>query len=162
MHERIREIRSSLNLNQSDFAKSLGMGSSTLGMMEIGKRNILDRHIKTICSIYNVNEHWLRTGEGDMFIENDSTIIAELAGEYKLDAIDQKIIEYYLKMNEQSRQSLKDHVVSIAQEITSLNETVASTDEIDIDVEVNRYRQELEASKKAQKSSVSEVIDETS
>ena len=56
MYNRIKKIRQSLKLNQAEFSKLLGMGQSTLGMLEVGKREILDRHIKTICSIFNVNE----------------------------------------------------------------------------------------------------------
>ncbi len=37
-------------------------------MIEVGKRNFNDKHIKLICSTFNVNEQWLRTGIGDMFL----------------------------------------------------------------------------------------------
>ena len=43
-------------------------------MIEVGKRNLTDRHIKTICAIYNVNEGWLRNGSGEMFeVPEDET-----------------------------------------------------------------------------------------
>lgn len=35
--------------------------------MKIGKSPITERTIIAICSRFNVNENWLRTGEGDMF-----------------------------------------------------------------------------------------------
>ncbi|MEI3605965.1 helix-turn-helix transcriptional regulator [Pseudogracilibacillus sp. SE30717A] len=160
MHTRIKDIRAEIGMNQADFAKSLGIGQSTLGMLEVGKRDILDRHIKTICSIYNVNEHWLRTGEGEMFIENDSTIIAELSTEYKLDAIDQKIIEHYVKLDEQSRQVIKKEVVSLAKQIMNLEE-IAATSEVDpIEQELESYRIELEAEEKGATSSAYDDLNE--
>lgn len=54
-------------MNQKEFAEHLGLGQSTLAMIEVGKRTFNDRHIKIICSTFNVNEDWLRTGEGEMF-----------------------------------------------------------------------------------------------
>lgn len=67
MYERIKEIRKVLNLNQAEFAEKIGLGQSTLGMIEVGKRTFNDKHIKLICSTFNVNENWLRTGNGNMF-----------------------------------------------------------------------------------------------
>lgn len=67
MKNRIKEIRSSLNISQKDFADSIGVKQSAISMMERGTLSISDRVIKTICLAYSVDEHWLRTGEGDMF-----------------------------------------------------------------------------------------------
>ena len=63
MHNRIKEIRKALNINQIDFAKQIGLSQSTLAMIEVGKRNFSDKHIKLICSTFNISEHWIRTGE---------------------------------------------------------------------------------------------------
>lgn len=67
MHSRIKQIRGALGLNQTEFAKQLGLSQSTLAMIEVGKRNFSDKHIKIICSTFNINENWLRTGQGEMF-----------------------------------------------------------------------------------------------
>lgn len=56
MEERLKSLRSALNMNQKDFAQSLGLGQSTWAMIEIGKRELNDRHVKLICSIHNVNK----------------------------------------------------------------------------------------------------------
>ena len=69
MEERLKNLRNALNMNQKDFAQSLGLGQSTWAMIEVGKRELNDRHIKLICSIHNVNENWLRTGNGEMFTQ---------------------------------------------------------------------------------------------
>lgn len=66
MQERLKKIREQFGMTQAEFSKKLGIGQSTLAMMEVSKRDIADRHIKTICAICNINEHWLRTGEGEM------------------------------------------------------------------------------------------------
>lgn len=70
MEERLKEIRKTLNLSQKDFAKALGIGQSTWAMIEVGKRELKDRHIKLICTIFSINEQWLRTGEGSMYADD--------------------------------------------------------------------------------------------
>ena len=67
INKRIREIRDSFHLNQRDFAKQIDVGSSTLAMFETGARIPKDIHINRICSEFNINKNWLKTGEGKMF-----------------------------------------------------------------------------------------------
>jgi transcriptional regulator with XRE-family HTH domain len=67
MKERLIAIRKALKLNQGEFAKRLGIKGGALSMIELGKNGLTDQNIKLICMIFNVNETWLRTGEGEMF-----------------------------------------------------------------------------------------------
>ena len=66
MHDRIRQIRKVLKMKQKDFAKCLGFTQTSLSMIEGGKSVIVEKNIKLICATFNVSEHWLRTGEGEM------------------------------------------------------------------------------------------------
>ncbi|MEA5002645.1 MAG: helix-turn-helix transcriptional regulator [Christensenella sp.] len=68
MYRRIKEIRRAVGLNQIEFAKRLGLSQSTLAMIEVGRRSFGDKHVKLICSEFHVNEKWLRTGAGEMFV----------------------------------------------------------------------------------------------
>ena len=70
MNNRIHQIRKSLNLTLKDFAAKIGLSYGTLSDIENGKISITERTIISICSIYNVNEKWLRSGQGEMFITN--------------------------------------------------------------------------------------------
>ena len=119
MYNRIKKIRQSLKLNQAEFSKLLGMGQSTLGMLEVGKREILDRHIKTICSIFNVNETWLRTGIGEMFIEPDDSAIEQLAKTYNLDKFDQQLLLTYLELPKSDRTILKKYILNLSAKISA-------------------------------------------
>ena len=68
MNERLKELRKSLKMNQAEFAKALGVGQSSLAMIETNRRPLTNKNIKLICAEFNVNEEWLRTGEGEMFV----------------------------------------------------------------------------------------------
>lgn len=71
MNERIIELRKSLNLSQTDFGKQIGISKSSVSDIEIGRISISERTIISICSKFNVNEEWLKYGNGNMFLEYD-------------------------------------------------------------------------------------------
>lgn len=75
MNERIKKLRREENLNQEDFGKRLGVTKTAISKMELGTYNVTDTMIKLICSEFNVNENWLRTGEGVIRNYTDSTDI---------------------------------------------------------------------------------------
>lgn len=67
MNERIALVRKSLGLTQEKFAEQVGLSRNFMWMIESGTRAPSDRTISDICREFNVNEMWLRTGEGEMF-----------------------------------------------------------------------------------------------
>jgi transcriptional regulator with XRE-family HTH domain len=77
MTDRLKELRKMLGLNQSNFAGQICISQTALSMMESGKMPLSERNIRLICTTFNVNERWLRTGEGDMFAA-PSPLLAEL------------------------------------------------------------------------------------
>lgn len=67
MVKRVKDIRKSLGLNQTEFAKHLGLTQTAYSMIENGNRPLSDKYIKVICSEFGVNENWIRTGSGEIF-----------------------------------------------------------------------------------------------
>lgn len=65
--ERIKEIRKSAGLTQQKFADKIGTKQNTVAQYEIGRNAPIDPVIAAICREFDVNETWLRTGDGDMF-----------------------------------------------------------------------------------------------
>lgn len=76
MNIRIAEVRKAVNLTQEKFAAQLGLSRNFLWMIEKGDRVPSDRTIADICREFNVNENWLRTGEGEMFNPQDEKLAA--------------------------------------------------------------------------------------
>ncbi len=68
--QRLRALRKKLGLNQTEFAKHLGITQTAYSMIENGYRPLAEKYIKVICSTFNVNQHWLTTGQGDMFLSS--------------------------------------------------------------------------------------------
>ena len=69
MKDRIKKIRKELDLTQQEFADRIGVKRNTVGQWECGINPLTDQTISSICREFNVNEDWLRTGEGEMFIK---------------------------------------------------------------------------------------------
>ena len=67
INERLKTIRQTLNLTQKLFAKSVFVSTSHYTLIEIGKRNIKDSFLDSVCKVYNANKEWLKTGHGEMF-----------------------------------------------------------------------------------------------
>lgn len=155
MNNRLADLRSALKLNQTDFGRMVGLSTASVSALESGLRNITDRHIMLLCSTFNVNENWLRHGTGKMFVEDDTTIITDLAKEYHLDDIDKKIIEHYVKLSTEDRKAIKNYIISLAAQISENEETAVTTIEDEIEAEVAQYRREIEAEKKGKMLSAS-------
>lgn len=102
--DRIKKLRDLEKKSQRDFASSLKIGQSTLAMFENGQREPKDIHIEQICLKYNVNEEWLRTGKGEMYLYTDTddySEISTLIGE-KDPRARQAIIDYW-KLSESDK-----------------------------------------------------------
>lgn len=68
MKDRIKALRKTLSLNQTDFGSKIGVKQSAVAAYESGSRTPLDSVIVSICREFGVNERWLRTGEGEMLM----------------------------------------------------------------------------------------------
>jgi len=64
---RIGELIATLRIKKVRFAEKIHVEQSYVTQLTTGKRNPSDRLVDSICREFNVNETWLRTGEGDMF-----------------------------------------------------------------------------------------------
>lgn len=89
MNERLRKLRKTLDMTQQEFAEKLGIKRSTMATYESGRNEPIDAVISLICREFDVNEHWLRTGEGEMFIKlTKEEEIASFIGEVLRDEDD--------------------------------------------------------------------------
>lgn len=92
MNSRIKELRKALGLTQNDFGVRLGLAPNTITNYETGRREPSNQIIIAMCREFNVNEEWLRTGEGEMFQDlSQGELAARVVGEALAD--DNKFIQ---------------------------------------------------------------------
>lgn len=107
MKDRIKRIRMESNLTQQAFADKIGVKRNTVALYESGDCGVSDAVIKLICKAYNVNEEWLRTGNGEMYVPIDdevaaivSNLLEESNPTYDLVL---KIVRTYSQLNDKDR-----------------------------------------------------------
>lgn len=68
-NSRIKEVRKAKGLSQAAFGAPFGANRDMINNVENGRAAVSDIMIASICRTYGVNERWLRTGEGEMFVQ---------------------------------------------------------------------------------------------
>ena len=108
--ERVKEVRKSLNMTLEKFGEKLGVTKVAISNIEKGNRNLTEQMIKSICREYNVNYDYLMYGKGDVFDDLPQTILDELCAQYNLDELDRQIVDIYISLPKQLRDSVKEHI----------------------------------------------------
>ncbi len=142
MKERLKELRKKLGLTMEEFGSKLGVRKTTISSLENGINNLTEQMILLICSTYNVNENWLRFGEGEIFVESKQSHLSELAKQYALDDMGIKVVEAFLELSPEKREAIIEYVRSIAENFKNRSEEDIIRERIDKEVEA--YRRELE------------------
>lgn len=104
LNKRIKDVRQTLKLSQREFGAKLGVSRDVISNIEYNRVQPKKLLLKHICQLYNVNEHWLETGEGEMFnstpeenhkIEEALRIFKSLRPEFQDYALEQikKLVE---------------------------------------------------------------------
>ena len=86
--ERIKKVRTSLNLTLEKFGERLGVTKVAISNIEKGNRNLTEQMTKSICREFKVDYIWLTTGSGEMFQDSDYAFLEQIdrimAGENEL------------------------------------------------------------------------------
>ena len=110
MDERIKFIRKKLELTQQEFADKLGIARNNIAGYETCKRSPSDAVISLICTKFNVNEEWLRTGEGEMFVQRTrNQIITDFLGDLIVEnaTFKKRLIEALAELDERDWEALE-------------------------------------------------------
>lgn len=113
-----------------------------------------------------MNEEWLRDGTGEMFAPDASDELEALVKRYDLSNADQVLIEKYINLKAGSRETIIDFITDVVAALEDLDPNAkafpsGSVSELDIDAEVEAYRQQLELQKKRRQNRLSPVVETT-
>lgn len=82
MNERIDAIIVAKGMKKTEFAQKLNVSQAYVSQLCSGTKSPSDRTISDICRVFDVSEDWLRTGEGEMFVQiSRSQEIADFVGD---------------------------------------------------------------------------------
>lgn len=145
LYERIKAVRLAQvpKLSQEAFGARIGVTGATISRLESGDRAVTDQNILSICREFNVNEAWLRTGEGEMFVPRDrSDAIAQEVNRFMADHPDsfrERLISLLIRLDEKQWEILEQYARQLVDD---------HDHEPSIEERVEAYRQELLAEEK--------------
>ena len=110
MKDRIKSLRMELGLNQTEFGSRLGIKQTTVAGYENGARLPGDAMIVSICREFNVSENWLRTGQGQMFVQMDEDqeldyILGQISA--RADDTIKRIIRAYWRLDDAEKAAVR-------------------------------------------------------
>lgn len=147
INDRIKQVRKTLMLTQIAFGEKICLSQGRLTAVEANKGNVTERTIKLVCSEFNVSEHWLRTGEGDMFNPPDS-IVESLVSKFDFPAIVAQMLRAYEGLDQEQQAAVLHYARRV---IAGVLEGAT------VEEKVDAYRQELLLEKETLTSSASQT-----
>lgn len=115
MNNRIKILRKQIGLTLEEFGKRLGVTRAAISNIENGNRNVTEQMIVSICREFDVDENWLRTGEGKMFrqLPEEDETAAYVSGlleepDNPLYILIKEIMHTYDELSPKSQETLKD------------------------------------------------------
>lgn len=115
MNQRIKELRKTLGLSGEQFGEPLGVTRTAISLLESGKNNLTDQMIKLICLTYNVNEKWLRYGQGDMFNQTKNEFLSDVQKQFSLTEFQVNLVKTYLELSDTDKASIDKFITSCCQ-----------------------------------------------
>lgn len=146
INDRIKQVRKSKGLTMEQFGSRIGLGKSAVNKIEKGINGTTDQTVQSICREFGVSEVWLRTGDGPMLDDTSGSILDRLVAEYHLNDRKRAILTAFLKLSPADQDAILRYVDGVVAEISAQ----PAAPDLDIDAEVEAYRQELLAQKKAE------------
>lgn len=124
-HERTyKRTPENLKLTQQKFADALNIKRGAVANYEIGRNEPIDAVISLICKTFNVNEEWLRSGAGDMFLElpeedEEAAYVSELLEDSDNDLykLIKEIMHTYHELSPKSKEVIRDFSAKLRENI---------------------------------------------
>lgn len=160
MKDRLKELRKSKGLTQQEFADKIGIQRGTYAKYEVGRNEPIDAVLNLICDRFGVNEQWLRTGVGKMYLETKKDDdIDRLINEMLNDETAERKKRLVTAILRLSPEQIEKGVEWMKEAFGLVEEpTAADPKQQEIDQKVEEYRAELEAEAASDKSEASQIF----
>lgn len=108
MNNRIKEIRNRNKISQEEFGKRIGITKASVSRIESGENNPSEQTVILICEKFGINQVWLRTGKGEMFlsVNEDERFAANVGKIQRTD--DETIMRWVNAIAETNPSALKE------------------------------------------------------
>lgn len=139
MNERLKELRKALGLTMEDFGSRLGVAKSTISCLENGTNKITNQMIVTICLVYNVNETWLREGEGEMFVDTDELSLDEYLQRRNATDLEKDLMRTFFSIDSE----IRVHIIDAFKDVLAKREEKIRDTADNVEVAEEEYKKSL-------------------
>lgn len=122
--ERIKKVRQTKKLTQQELADKMGVKRNTIAIYETNRSTPSTAVIALICRTFQVNETWLRTGEGEMFLPQSEELILDNPS---LDVFDKVLIRAYIDAPQELRAYMKKLVKNLSDSLHQSSQQTTGT-----------------------------------
>jgi transcriptional regulator with XRE-family HTH domain len=112
LNERIKKLRKTLGLTLEKFGERLGVKRNSVSQWENGINNVSDQVRKSICREFGVNEEWLLSGSGPMFIQSSTFSLDEFVKSRGASDLELDIMKAYFDLEPDVRKMIIEHFKS--------------------------------------------------
>ena len=126
INERIKSLRKSLSLNQTDFGKRIGVKVSQASYIEKAGNSVTPRTVQLICNAFGVSEKWLLEGKGKMYTSDEDAILEKLSNMYDLTPEQEIFARHWLQLPPDAREAVVDYVVGVVESIKENQDTTSA------------------------------------
>lgn len=118
-------------MSQETFGKKLGVTGAGISKIESGDRKLTEQMALAICREFNVREEWLRSGNGEMFIDFTEDEFSKAAATLSNDAFIRSLIIEYWKLDEDSKGLFRDFIHKLSNGIKNYEAYVSNPSSIE-------------------------------
>ena len=126
INARIKLLRKELGYTQIEFWEKLGLKKSASSYLEQKEAPVNPRVAQLICSNFHVNEAWLLHGEGEMFTNEETQLLEQLAKSYNMNAAELALVQHWLEQPESIRNAVVDYALSLSDKIARQRQAEAA------------------------------------
>lgn len=125
-NQNIKLIREALNLDQITFAKNLGLKQGSYSDIERGRIGVSTNVKEKLYKLYSVNEKWLLTGTGEMFLKDveNFDLVQESSASYNITPTNLQQTTTIMELQNYNEDELRDLIKELNSKIKILEEKV--------------------------------------
>ena len=116
---RLEALIKALGITKTAFSEKINVSQAYVSQMCANQKFPSDRTIADICRVYNANEQWLRTGEGEMFLDlPPDKELDEIFAQIRVsdDTTIKAIIRVYWRLSDGDKTVIRKVIADIADE----------------------------------------------
>lgn len=143
-NERIKQVRKSINLTLEEFGAHIGITRAAMSKVENGRRNVTEQVRRAVCREFGVNEEWLLTGEGEMFLEPLSRQLDAIYQRHQLTPEDRIMMEEFLLLGPEVRRGILDYIHRVSKRLSQREDQQIDAEAAELAFQLREEKKEQE------------------